>query len=111
MTVIGIGAMNDDATIISNGILNQNDFLYLSMQGAVGDILTHFIDKDGKPIHSDVEERLFSTPLETLKSLNNVIGISGGPQKVEAIRAALKGGYLDVLITDEETAMQLIDLS
>ena len=111
MTVIGIGAMNNDATIISNGILNQNDFLYLSMQGAVGDILTHFIDKDGKPIHSDVEERLFSTPLETLKSLNNVIGISGGPQKVEAIRAALKGGYLDVLITDEETAMQLIDLS
>ena len=58
-----------------------------------------------------MEERLFSTPLETLKSLNNVIGISGGPQKVEAIRAALKGGYLDVLITDEETAMQLIDLS
>ena len=111
MTVVGIGAMNDEATIISNGILNQNDFLYLSMQGAVGDILTHFIDKDGKPIHSDVEERLFSTPLETLKSLNNVIGISGGPQKVEAIRAALRGGYLDVLITDEETAMQLIDLS
>lgn len=64
MTVVGIGAMNDEATIISNGILNQNDFLYLSMQGAVGDILTHFIDKDGKPIHSDVEERLFSTPLE-----------------------------------------------
>ena len=58
-----------------------------------------------------MEERLFSTPLETLKSLNNVIGISGGPQKVEAIRAALRGGYLDVLITDEETAMQLIDLS
>ena len=30
---------------------------------------------------------------------------------MEAIRAALRGGYLDVLITDEETAMQLIDLS
>ncbi len=42
MSVVGIGAMNDDATIITNGILNKNDFLYLSMQGAVGDILTHF---------------------------------------------------------------------
>ena len=109
MTVVGIGAMNEDATIISNGILNPNDFLYLSMQGAVGDILTHFFDRDGSPIHSDIEERLFSTSLNTLKSLNNVIGISGGPQKVEAIRAALRGSYLDVLITDEDTALQLID--
>lgn len=108
MTVVGIGAMNEEATIINNGILNPNDFLYLSMQGAVGDILTHFIDKDGNPIHSDIEERLFSTPLGTLKNLNNVIGISGGPRKVEAIRAALKGEYLDVLITDEDTAAQLI---
>ena len=90
--------------------MNPNDFLYLSMQGAVGDILTHFFDKDGSPIHSDIEERLFSTSLNTLKSLNNVIGISGGPQKVDAIRAALRGSYLDVLITDEDTAMQLIDL-
>ena len=107
MTVVGIGGMNNDATIISNGILNPSDFLYLSMQGAVGDILTHFFDKDGNPIHSDIEERLLSTPLDTLKELNHVIGVSGGPGKVEAIRAALRGGYLDVLITDEETALQL----
>ena len=33
MTVVGIGAMNDEATIISNGILNQNDFLYLPCRG------------------------------------------------------------------------------
>lgn len=109
MTVVGIGAMNDGATILSNGILNQNDFLYLSMQGAVGDILTHFIDKEGNAIHSDIEDRLFSTSLDTLKSLNNVIGICGGPQKADAICAALMGGYLDVLITDEDTALQLID--
>lgn len=109
MTVVGIGGMNNDATIISNGILNPNDFLYLSMQGAAGDILTHFFDKDGQPIHSDIEDRLLSTPLETLKELNNVIGVSGGPSKTDAIRAALRGGYLDVLITDEETALELID--
>ena len=28
---------------------------------------------------------------------------------MEAIRAALRGSYLDVLITDEDTALQLID--
>lgn len=107
LTVVGIGAMSNNATIITNGILNQSDFSYLSMKGAVGDVLTHFIDKDGNPVHSDIEDRLFSTPLETLKKLNNVIGVSGGSHKVEAIQAALKGGYINILVTDENTAIQL----
>jgi DNA-binding transcriptional regulator LsrR (DeoR family) len=109
MTVVGIGAMNDDATVIKSGILTKNDFLYLSMKGAVGDILCHFIDKDGNLIHTSVEERLLSTPLETLRQLDNVIGVAAGLPKVEAIRAVLKGGYLDILITTEDTAVQLID--
>jgi lsr operon transcriptional repressor len=109
MTVVGIGAINDDATIIKSGILTKNDFLYLSMKGAVGDVLSHFIDKDGNLIHTSVEERLLSTPLETLRQLDNVIGVAAGLQKVEAIRAALRGGYLDILITTEDTAVQLID--
>jgi len=109
MTVVGVGAMNDDATIIKSGILTKNDFLYLSMKGAVGDILSHFIDKDGNLVHTSVEERLISTPLETLRKLDNVIGVAAGLPKVEAIRAALRGGYLDILITTEDTAVQLID--
>lgn len=107
-SIVGIGAMNNDATIISNGILSKNDFTYLTMKGAVGDVLTHFIDKNGAPVVTNIEDRLVSTPLSTLKELNNVIGIAGGEQKVTVIKAALKGGYIDSLITDEETARKLI---
>lgn len=107
-SIVGIGAMNSEATIISNGILSKNDFAYLSMKGAVGDVLTHFIDKDGCPVHSGIEERIISTPLSVLKELKNVIGIAGGTEKISVIRAALKGGYLNALITDEETAKQLL---
>ena len=31
-SIVGIGAMNNDATIISNGILSKNDFTYLTMK-------------------------------------------------------------------------------
>ncbi|PKM52091.1 MAG: sugar-binding protein [Firmicutes bacterium HGW-Firmicutes-7] len=109
MTIIGIGAMNNDATIIKSSILNHNDFLLLSMQGAVGDILCHFIDKNGTLIDSEIDARLISTPLSAIKALDNVIGIAAGNSKVSAIRAALMGSYLDVLITDENTAQQLIE--
>jgi DNA-binding transcriptional regulator LsrR (DeoR family) len=107
-TVIGIGGMTEDATIIKSSILSKNDLLYLQMQGAVGDLLCHFIDKDGNLVSDDIENRLISTSLETLKQLKNVMGVAAGSRKLEAIRAVLKGHYLDILITDEDTALQLL---
>jgi DNA-binding transcriptional regulator LsrR (DeoR family) len=109
LTVVGIGAMHESATIFKTGILNRNDFLYLQMQGAVGDLLSHFIDRDGRLIETPLEGRLISTSLDKLKELQNVIGVAAGDVKVDAIRAALRGGYLDVLITDDRTATQLLD--
>lgn len=111
LTVVGIGGMNESATILTNGMLTHNDFLLLSMKGAVGDILCHFIDKDGNPVSSDIEGRLISTSLDTMKSLENTIGVAAGKNKVEAILAALRGELLDILITDEDTASEILSLS
>ncbi len=109
MSVVGIGSMNNRATILKNGILNNNDFTFLKMQGAVGDVLSHFLDKNGHVVSHDLEGRLMSTPMDQLRTLENVIGAAGGPDKAEAILAVLRGGYLDVLITDEDTARLLLE--
>ena len=109
LSVVGIGSMNDRATIVKNGILNQNDFTFLKMQGAVGDVLSHFLDKNGNVVSHGMEGRLMSTSMDQLKTLDNVIGAAGGPDKAEAILAVLRGGYLDVLITDEDTSQLLLD--
>lgn len=110
MSIVGIGGVDSNATLLTNGTLNHSDVLLLSMQGAVGDMLCHFIDKDGNVIQSSLERRLMSTPLEQLKEMNNSIGVAGGSTKSEAILAALKGNYLDVLITDEATATNVLRL-
>jgi lsr operon transcriptional repressor len=39
-----------------------------------------------------------------------VIGVAGGLHKTEAILGALRGGYLDVLVTNEQVAHQLLAL-
>jgi DNA-binding transcriptional regulator LsrR (DeoR family) len=109
MSVVGIGSINENATIVKSGILSYNDLLYLKMKGAVGDILCHFLDKDGNLVNTNIEDQLISTPLSTLSSLNNVIAAAAGNEKVSAIKAVLKGGYLDILITDESTALQLLE--
>ena len=109
LTLIGIGGMNTDATILKSSRLTNNDYLLLKMQGAVGDLITHFIDAQGRLVNSDFDARIISTPLEKLKSLNNVIGAATGVEKLPAIAAALTGSYLDILITDDITAKQLLN--
>lgn len=104
MTIVGIGAMDNDATIVKSSNLSHNDFLLLNMKGAVGDIICHFIDKDGNLVDTDIDSRLVSVPLDVLNQLENVIGVAAGKHKVSAITSALRGGYLDILITDESTA-------
>jgi len=108
ITVVGIGGVSEVSTVQKSGIIGRNDFLLLKIKGAAGDILCHFINKDGELIDTDIEDRLISTSLNTLKSFNNVIGVAAGEHKVDAISAALNGHFLDVLITDEDTAIQLI---
>jgi len=107
-TLVGIGSIDESATVFRSGVLSPSDLFYLRMNSAVGDVLCHFLDKDGQVIHTPIEDRLISTPLDRLKAMHNVIGLAAGREKIEAIRAVLRGGYLDILITDEPTANLLL---
>jgi DNA-binding transcriptional regulator LsrR (DeoR family) len=42
--------------------------------------------------------------------MKHVVGVAGGKEKIEAIEAALKGGFIHSLISDEETARILLTL-
>jgi hypothetical protein len=108
MSVVGIGAAVEGATVLRNGILNEGELTVLKMQGAVGDVLNHFMDKDGNLIQTEIEDRVISTDLDKLRQLKNVVGVAGGKDKVMAIKAVLNGGYLNVLITDSDTAAELL---
>ena len=108
MSVVGIGAAVEGATVLRNGILNEGELTVLKMQGAVGDVLNHFLDKDGTLIKTEIEDRVISTDLDKLRQLKNVVGVAGGKDKVTAIKAVLNGGYLNVLITDSDTAAELL---
>ena len=108
MSVVGIGAAVEGATVLRNGILNEGELTVLKMQGAVGDVLNHFMDKDGNLIQTEIEDRVISTDLDKLRQLKNVVGVAGGKDKVSAIKAVLNRGYLNVLITDSDTAAELL---
>lgn len=110
MSVVGIGAVDNSATIFKYNIVNENDLTLLKMQGAVGDILSQFYDKNGKIIESDIHDKLVSVTLDSLRDSQETIGVAGGKEKLQAIHSALVGGYLNILITDEDTAQGLLEI-
>lgn len=73
----------------------------------VGEVCTHFFDKEGHEIDPPFKDRIIAITEEDYRKIPVRIGVAGGDGKAEAIRAALKGGYINVLVTDLQTAQLL----
>ena len=77
-------------------------------KNSVGDICSRFFDVEGRVCNRDLDERTVGITLNELKDKEYSIMISGGEAKIPAIRAALKGRYANVLITDQFTGKALL---
>ncbi len=68
-----------------------------------------FFEINGRPVPSPIENRLIGLGLDELERIPSVICVAGGSPKVASILGALRGGYVSVLITDNETARAVIE--
>ena len=107
---VGIGSPTPDSVVMRDGsILTRDELGDLVSKGAVGDIALRYFNAHGEPIQSEIDQRVIGITLKQLSGVNRVVGVAGGPQKVTAIRGALRGGLINVLITDHITAGLLLD--
>jgi lsr operon transcriptional repressor len=111
VAIVGIGSTRQkgQATLLRSGYINEDSQQELRAKGAIGDILGYFMQHDGA-IQPDtvLHDELISLPLEKLVKIPTVIGIAGGENKVEAILSALKGKYINSLVTEEITARMIL---
>jgi dihydroxyacetone kinase-like protein len=49
--------------------------------------------------------------METLQAIPTVMAVAGGIKKASAILAALRGGYIDILVTDAVVATAILSLN
>ena len=108
--IVGVGTPAADATIVQMGYLAADDVRLLHDRGVVGDILGQFFDADGQVVNLPIHERRIGIELSDLASIPKVVGVAGGLHKAEAILGALRGGFLDVLVTNELVALRLLQL-
>jgi DNA-binding transcriptional regulator LsrR (DeoR family) len=108
VALVGIGAVEPSKLLASSGnIFSSDELALLRARGAVGDICLHFFDPEGQPVVTPLDTRVLSMSLEQLQQVRRCVGIAGGARKLAAIRGALTGHWINVLITDRLTAERL----
>ncbi|HEU0222265.1 MAG TPA: sugar-binding domain-containing protein [Paracoccaceae bacterium] len=104
---IGISEIAWDSPMHRDGFLTDADITALIEAGAVGEITGWAFDAAGRLLDGPVTRRVSSLPLEIPPQRLTVVA-GGGPKKVEPIAAALRGGLMSALVTDELTAAALL---
>lgn len=104
---VGIGQMDDDAPLYLDRFLTREELAAEQAAGAVGEICGWIFDKDGRLLPKGANDRTASVPIPD-RSRTTVIALAKGSSKRAAIAAALKGGLVNGIITDERTAEALL---
>lgn len=109
IALIGIGELEPSQLLKNSGNYYHEEMLKLLVKrGAVGDICLHYYDANGNAVLSDDEDPVIGMSLPLILACPRVVALAGGIEKSAAIRGALVGHYIDVLITDRLTAETLI---
>ena len=107
--LVGIGALEPSPLLAQSGnAIAEADQEVLRSLGAVGDICLRFFDESGTLIESELDQKVIGIRPEQLMSVPRRIAVAGGIRKLAALRGALLGGWVNVLITDSVAAHELI---
>ncbi|MFL3339778.1 sugar-binding transcriptional regulator [Klebsiella oxytoca] len=103
---VGIGPLGTQSPIFKDGFINQAQMDEVTAQGGIGEIMGRFIDAEGGVVDSEINRMITSYDIRQNQCPR--IAVACGEYKRPAILAALKGGWINVLVTDEHTARWLL---
>jgi DNA-binding transcriptional regulator LsrR (DeoR family) len=106
--VIGIGTLEGDAHVRQVGMVSEDEWKELRSLGAVGDVMGSFVDADGVPVDSEVNEHSVGLHIDDLKG-RPVVAVVGGDSKGDAVMGALNTGIITDLILGERSARHIAD--
>lgn len=103
----GIGEIAWQSPLHQDGFVSDADIAALIEGGAVGEIIGWPFNTSGQQVDTPIYDRVASLELEVPPQRLTVV-VGCGPHKVPPLKAALTGGLVSALVTDEATASELI---
>jgi DNA-binding transcriptional regulator LsrR (DeoR family) len=106
--LVSVGTVQGESSLFDTGMASEKERSALVSKGAVGNLLYHFFDRDGRLVDHPINERIMAIPLDVIRSVPNRILISGGEAKVEAMIGGIRLLAPTVCISDERTAAAML---
>ena len=107
LKLVGIGTADSGAQLVASGMIEPREIAEINAAGGAGEMLGHFFDAQGGVLETTLSARTLSVELNT-RDDSRIVAIAGGAEKVGAVRAVLRSGWLRGLITDEATARAIV---
>ena len=104
---VSCGGISNLTTSFRVGHVSEADRQSLISAGAVGDILYNFVDGEGRIVDHPINKRCVSLSLERFERIRQRVLISGGETRV--LLAGFRTLEPTTFVTDEQTAMRLLD--
>ncbi len=111
LAVLSVGSIEGTSTTVRVGYLSEELRLAMIEAGAVGDLLFHFFDREGRLVDHPANELVMSVGIERIRAAKRRLLASGGPDKVEALLGGIRILRPTVFITDEQSARAILTLA
>jgi DNA-binding transcriptional regulator LsrR (DeoR family) len=109
LALVGVGSIEPSALVASSGnTFSREELETLQSKGAVGDICLRFYDVNGREVNGAFDGRVIGIDLPSLRRVPRSVALCGGKKKFPAILGALRGKWVNTLITDQYTAQRLV---
>ncbi|TLU70940.1 sugar-binding transcriptional regulator [Lichenicoccus roseus] len=106
---LGLGSMTPESVLVRSGYIAESEIARLRKAGAVGDVLGRFIDADARIVDAELDARTIGLSPAALRGKAISIGVAVGLRKHLVVQAALKARLINVLVTDEQTALAALE--
>lgn len=98
---------SDDMHIISNSYLSEEDKQDLVKKEVVGILCGYYYDVEGHIVKTPIDDSIIGLPFDRIMK-KEVIAVACGQDKIKPILGALRGQFMQTLITDEITALNVL---
>lgn len=110
LILVGIGGVEPSPLLRSSGnAIADEEQEQLVALGAVGDVCLRYYDAKGRGLASAFDKRVVGIKGTELRQVPRRLGVAGGEEKYDAIRGAVLGGWINILVTDVDTARHLLE--
>lgn len=108
---VGVGAASSLNTSVSAGYISEHEMTEIRNQGAIGEILIRFYNREGNPVSTLVDDRAMTLNWKCIKKIPYIVVLAVGSEKVEAIAGSIRARICHCLITDTLTAKELLSFN